>query len=116
MKGLKKKFKSFKKYTPLHSGTIPGHGERNMLELALNGSKRYWIWMGCLLAVMGVGAVFYADQLINGLMVTGQSRDVSWGFYTAQMTYFVGVARAALVSLPKQRTSGLHPQLTLHML
>ncbi|HCY85096.1 MAG TPA: menaquinol oxidoreductase [Desulfobacteraceae bacterium] len=68
-----------------------------MLELALNGSKRYWIWMGCLLAVMGVGAVFYADQLINGLMVTGQSRDVSWGFYTAQMTYFVGVAAGGVM-------------------
>lgn len=68
-----------------------------MLELALKGSRNYWIWMGILAAIVGIGTVFYIDQLINGLMVTGQSRDVSWGFYTAQMTYFVGVAAGGVM-------------------
>ena len=68
-----------------------------MLELALKGSKSYWIWIAGLVVVIGLGGVFYADQLINGLMVTGQSRDVSWGFYTAQMTYFVGVAAGGVM-------------------
>ncbi len=68
-----------------------------MLELALRGSRSYWIWIAGLLAVLGVGAFFYADQLKYGLMVTGQSRDVSWGFYTAQMTYFVGVAAGGVM-------------------
>ncbi|MBU1342229.1 MAG: polysulfide reductase NrfD [Proteobacteria bacterium] len=68
-----------------------------MLELALKGNKTYWLWITGLLAVLGAGAFFYADQLRYGLMVTGQSRDVSWGFYTAQMTYFVGVAAGGVM-------------------
>ena len=68
-----------------------------MIELALKGSRTYWIWIASLLAILAAGAVFYADQLKYGLMVTGQSRDVSWGFYTAQMTYFVGVAAGGVM-------------------
>ena len=68
-----------------------------MLELALKGSKTYWIWIAGLLTVLGAGAFFYADQLKYGLMVTGQGRDVSWGLYTAQMTYFVGVAAGGVM-------------------
>jgi len=68
-----------------------------MIELALKGNRTYWIWIAGLLAVIGVGAVYYADQLKYVLMVTGQSRDVSWGFYTAQMTYFVGVAAGGVM-------------------
>ncbi|WP_022663968.1 sulfate reduction electron transfer complex DsrMKJOP subunit DsrP [Desulfospira joergensenii] len=68
-----------------------------MLELAFNGNKRYWIWLSGLLAVMAVGGYYYLEQLKYGLMVTGQSRDVSWGFYTAQMTYFVGVAAGGVM-------------------
>ncbi|WDP84643.1 MAG: polysulfide reductase NrfD [Desulfobacter sp.] len=68
-----------------------------MLELALKGNRTYWIWIAGLLTMIGIGAFFYADQLKYGLMVTGQSRDVSWGFYTAQMTYFVGVAAGGVM-------------------
>ena len=63
-----------------------------MLELAFKGNRTYWIWMGILGLVMAAGGLFYLDQLQHGLMVTGQSRDVSWGFYTVQMTFLVGVA------------------------
>ena len=68
-----------------------------MLDVLFTGSRRYWIWMGSLLAVMAIGFGFYVDQLQNGLMVTGQGRDVSWGFYTAQMTFFVGVAAGGVM-------------------
>lgn len=68
-----------------------------MLELALNGNKNYWIWIAGLIAIIAVSIIFYVDQLRYGLMVTGQSRDVSWGFYTAQMTYFVGVAAGGVM-------------------
>ena len=68
-----------------------------MLELALKGSRTYWIWMGVLGLVMALGGVFYLDQLEHGLMVTNQSRDVSWGFYTAQMTFLVGVAAGGVM-------------------
>ncbi len=72
-----------------------------MLEKALYGSKKYWTWVIFLLFLIGLGSIFYITQLFKGLMVTGMSRDVSWGFYIAQFTYFVGVAASAvMVVLP----------------
>ena len=68
-----------------------------MLEIAIKGSKKYWIWLGLLLAVMGAGFIVYIDQFINGLMITGMSRDVSWGFYIANFTYLVGVAAGGVM-------------------
>jgi molybdopterin-containing oxidoreductase family membrane subunit len=53
--------------------------------------------MGSLVSIIGLAAFFYGEQLNLGLMVTGQSRDVSWGFYTAQMTFFVGVAAGGVM-------------------
>ncbi|MEA1968164.1 MAG: NrfD/PsrC family molybdoenzyme membrane anchor subunit [Thermodesulfobacteriota bacterium] len=68
-----------------------------MLEIAVKGSKKYWIWLGLLLAVMGAGFIVYIDQFLNGLMITGMSRDVSWGFYIANFTYLVGVAAGGVM-------------------
>jgi molybdopterin-containing oxidoreductase family membrane subunit len=72
-----------------------------MLELALKGSKRYYGWMGFLLAIIGVGFLIYLKQLDFGLGITGMGRDVSWGFYIAQFTFLVGVAAGGvMVVLP----------------
>jgi len=68
-----------------------------MLEKALKGSPRYFGALIVLLAIMGVCSGFYLYQLNNGLMITGLSRDVSWGFYIAQFTYMVGVAASAVM-------------------
>ena len=68
-----------------------------MLEIAIKGSKNYWLWIVFLLAVMGAGAVVYIDQFMNGLMITGMSRDVSWGFYIANFTFLVGVAAGGVM-------------------
>lgn len=68
-----------------------------MLEKALKGSPRYWGTVVGLLGLIGLGAGFWMYQLTNGLVITGLSRDVSWGFYIAQLTYFVGVAASAVM-------------------
>ncbi|GAB6036903.1 polysulfide reductase NrfD [Fundidesulfovibrio butyratiphilus] len=68
-----------------------------MLEKALKGSPRYFGALIVLLVIMGVCSGFYLYQLNNGLMITGLSRDVSWGFYIAQFTYMVGVAASAVM-------------------
>ncbi len=68
-----------------------------MLDLALKGNKRYWAWVISLLGILLLGILCYTNQLDLGLMVTGQSRDVSWGFYTAQMTFLVGVAAGGVM-------------------
>jgi Ni/Fe-hydrogenase subunit HybB-like protein len=72
-----------------------------MLEKAIQGSRLYWGWVIALLALIGIGFLFYLTQYFEGLKVTGMSRDVSWGFYIAQLTYLVGVAASGvMVVLP----------------
>jgi Ni/Fe-hydrogenase subunit HybB-like protein len=72
-----------------------------MIELALQGSKKYWAWVAFLVLVIGIGAIAYGFQLRDGLGITGLSRDVSWGLYIAQLTFLVGVAASGvMVVLP----------------
>jgi len=72
-----------------------------MLEKALTGNRGYWGWIILLLGLFGLGFAFYLHQLNQGLSVTGLSRDVSWGLYIANFTFFVGVAASAvMVVLP----------------
>jgi Ni/Fe-hydrogenase subunit HybB-like protein len=72
-----------------------------MFDKAVVGSRRYWIWIGALLAVIGVAFLVYLHQLNYGLGLTGMSRNVSWGLYIGQFTFMVGVAASAvMVVLP----------------
>ncbi len=68
-----------------------------MIEKAFYGSKKYWIWVIFLLALIGFCFHFYLMQLNEGLTITGMSRNVSWGLYIAQFTYLVGVAASAVM-------------------
>lgn len=72
-----------------------------MLDKAIKGSQKYWQWIIFLLVLMAIGFGCYMYQWYEGLRVTGMSRDVSWGFYIGQLTYFVGVAAGGvMVVLP----------------
>jgi molybdopterin-containing oxidoreductase family membrane subunit len=72
-----------------------------MFEKAVVGSRRYWLWIASLAVVIGIGFACYLHQLNTGLAITGLSRDVTWGLYIAQFTFFVGVAASAvMVVLP----------------
>jgi Ni/Fe-hydrogenase subunit HybB-like protein len=72
-----------------------------MLENAIYGSRRYWIWVFFLLSIIGAGMLAYLYQFKYGLGVTGMSRDVSWGLYIGQFTFLVGVAASGvMVVLP----------------
>lgn len=68
-----------------------------MLEKALTGSRSYWGWIFFLLAIIGIGFIFYLKQFSYGLGITGLGRDVSWGFYISQFTFLVGVAASAVM-------------------
>ena len=68
-----------------------------MLEKLFTGSKYYYLWLLFLVCVILGCAVAYAVQLQTGLGVTGMNRDVSWGLYISQFTYFVGVAASAVM-------------------
>ncbi len=72
-----------------------------MLDRALKGTTGYWSWLAFLLVFIGIGAGCYIYQYFEGLRVTGLSRDVSWGLYIGQLTYFVGIAAGGvMVVLP----------------
>lgn len=68
-----------------------------MIDIVLKGSRYYWAWIGFLILMIGIGLLFYKDQLLLGLSVTGMSRDVSWGFYTSQSNFLVGVAAGGIM-------------------
>jgi molybdopterin-containing oxidoreductase family membrane subunit len=60
-----------------------------MFEKALTGGRKYWLWITSLFLLVLAGSLCYVLQLTHGLAVTGLSRDVSWGLYIAQFTFFV---------------------------
>jgi molybdopterin-containing oxidoreductase family membrane subunit len=67
------------------------------IQLVLKGSKAYYIWIGFLgLLILG-GALAYARQLHEGLVITAMRDQVSWGFYIGNFTFLVGVAAAAIM-------------------
>lgn len=68
-----------------------------MIENIFRGGKRYWLLVSGLLILMAAGLVAYLEQWNTGLAVTGLSRDVSWGLYIANFTFFVGVAASAVM-------------------
>lgn len=63
----------------------------------LRGSKRYWAWVALLAALFAQGVILYIHQMQTGLVVTGMSDQVSWGFYISNFAFFVGIAAAAVL-------------------
>lgn len=70
---------------------------RRCLRAAFRGDWRYYAWMGGLTVVILLGLNAYARQLVDGLITTGMSDEVSWGVYIANFTFLVGVAAAAVM-------------------
>jgi len=67
------------------------------LREMFRGSREYWMWLGALAAIVTFGAWNYSQQLTNGLVVTGMSDQVSWGFYISNFAFLVGIAAAAVL-------------------
>jgi Ni/Fe-hydrogenase subunit HybB-like protein len=64
-------------------------------RISFVGDWRYHLWMMVLTIVALVGLYAYCQQLVNGLVTTGMTDQVSWGLYIANFTYLVGLAAAA---------------------
>lgn len=64
---------------------------------ATDGSLRFYAWMFMLSAIALVGVHAWAEQVRQGLAVTGMSDHVSWGLYIANFTFLVGLAAAAVM-------------------
>ena len=61
------------------------------------GPREYWLWLGALAVIVCFGGWNYSQQLEHGLVVTGMSDQVSWGFYIANFAFLVGIAAAAVL-------------------
>ena len=67
------------------------------LREMLHGSAAYWRWLGLLAVLFAIGLFAYAGQVDQGLVVTGMSDQVSWGFYISNFAFLVGIAAAAVL-------------------
>jgi len=70
---------------------------RDGLGSMLRGSRGYWLWLATLGVFIVAGALAYGVQLNGGMIVTGMSDQVSWGFYIANFAFLVGIAAAAVL-------------------
>jgi Ni/Fe-hydrogenase subunit HybB-like protein len=61
------------------------------------GNRAYWAWLIFLGLLIVSGALAYARQATEGLVLTAMRDQVSWGFYIGNFTFLVGVAAAAVV-------------------
>ncbi len=61
------------------------------------GPPLYYVWMLVLTILAGIGIAAYTVQLEKGLIITGMTSYVSWGFYIGNFTFLVGVAAAAVL-------------------
>jgi len=68
--------------------------EQNLLRSVTTTTWRFHLWVGFLLAVLGVGLYAYLLQLRQGLVVTGLRDQVSWGLYITNFVFFIGISHA----------------------
>ncbi len=68
-----------------------------LLALATDGSFMFYAWMTVLTAVFLVGANAWANQVVDGMIVTNMTDHVSWGLYIANFTFMVGVAAGGVM-------------------
>jgi len=57
-------------------------------------SRRFWLVVAVLLAIIAWGAYAYFTQLRDGLIVTGMRDRISWGLYIATFVFFIGISHA----------------------
>lgn len=68
-----------------------------MLEKSFHGNKKYWTLVFIMSFFILIGLICFIYQLKYGLILTGLTRDVPWGFYISQFTYFVGIGAAGVI-------------------
>ena len=69
----------------------------DVIREMFRGSRRYWGWIFLLVALLTQALFSYTRQMQTGLVVTGMSDQVSWGFYISNVAFFVGIAAAAVL-------------------
>lgn len=70
---------------------------RDGLHGMFQGGRGYKTWLLILFGLILIGTGYYILQLKEGLVITGMSDQVSWGFYIANFTFMVGIAAASVL-------------------
>lgn len=70
---------------------------KESFQIVIRGSRRYYIWLAFLFALIIWGSTGYIEQLKQGLLVTNMRDPISWAFYIGNFTFLVGVAAAAIM-------------------
>ena len=68
--------------------------ELNLLRSLTENSRKFYLWVGCLAAVLLWGLIAYVHQLRDGLIVTGLRDQISWGLYISNFVFFIGISHA----------------------
>jgi len=68
--------------------------EQTALAPVLKTSRRYYVWVAFLIAVIAWGVYAYSVQLREGLVVTGMRDRISWGLYITTFVFFIGISHA----------------------
>ncbi len=67
------------------------------LKAVLKGGPAFYAWIAFLLVLIGITGYSYSQQWQHGMVITGLSDQVSWGFYIANFAFFVGIAAAGVL-------------------
>ncbi len=70
------------------------HDEEILLKPIQEANRNFYITVGCLSLIVGLGVFAYIHQFQNGLGVTGLNRPVYWGFYITNFVFFIGISHA----------------------
>ena len=68
--------------------------ETNLLRSMTETGWKFYLWVGCLLAVALWGLYGYSLQLRHGLIVTGLRDQIFWGIYIINFVFFISISIA----------------------
>ncbi len=86
-------------------GHRPDREERLVTALTAT-SRRFYLLVAFLIAVIAMGAYAYITQLREGLGVTGMRHYVFWGLYMTNFVFFIGISHAGTLISAILRVTG----------
>jgi Ni/Fe-hydrogenase subunit HybB-like protein len=67
---------------------------RDVLKLLSAPGRSYYILLGVVLIVLGIGAVAWLVQIVLGIGMSGLINPVGWGVYITTFVFWVGIAHS----------------------
>ena len=75
---------------------VPSYGKVNVdiLKILSRPGRLWWFLFGLSLAGVGLLGYSWANQLINGIGLSGLNTPVSWGVYITTFVFWIGIAHS----------------------